>query len=43
MEKTDSTSLGRINIVETLGFNFSKLIDNASVLSIPKHFVKEIN
>ena len=35
------TLLGRINIVKTLGL--SKLIYNASVLSIPKHFVKEIN
>ena len=35
------TLLGRINIVKTLGL--SKLIYNATVLSIPKHFVKEIN
>ena len=35
------TLLGRINIVKTLGL--SKLIYSASVLSIPKHFVKEIN
>ena len=35
------TLLGRINIVKTLGL--SKLIYNASVLPIPKHFVKEIN
>ena len=35
------TLLGRINIAKTLGL--SKLIYNASVLSIPKHFAKEIN
>ena len=35
------TLLGRINIVKTLGL--SKLIYNASVLPIPKHFVREIN
>ena len=35
------TLLGRINIVKTLGL--SKLIYNASVISIPKHFVKEID
>ena len=35
------TLLGRINIVKTLGL--SKLIYNASILPIPKHFVKEIN
>jgi len=32
---------GRINIAKTAGL--SKLIYNASVLSIPKHLVKEIN
>ena len=35
------TLLGRINIVKTLGL--SKLIYNSSVLSVPKHFAKEIN
>ena len=35
------TLLGRINIVKTLGL--SKLIYNTSVLTIPEHFVKEIN
>ena len=35
------TLLGRINIVTSLGL--SKLIYNASVLSIPKHFAKESN
>ena len=35
------TLLGRIDIVKTLGL--SKLIYNASVLPIPKHFGKEIN
>ena len=35
------TLLGRINIVKPLGL--SKLIYNASVLSIPRHLAKEIN
>ena len=35
------TLLGKKNIVKTLGL--SKLIYNASILPIPKHFVKEIN
>ena len=35
------TLLGRINKVKTVGL--SKLIYSASVLSIPKHLVKEIN
>ena len=35
------TLLGRINIVKTLGL--TKLICNASVLYIPKHFAKESN
>lgn len=35
------TLLARINIVKTSGL--SKLIYSASVLTIPKHFVKEIN
>ena len=35
------TLLGRMNIVKTVGL--SKLTYSASVLSIPKHLVKEIN
>lgn len=35
------TPLGRLNVVKTSGL--SKLIYNVSVLTIPKHFVKEIN
>ena len=41
LEQRKFTLLGRINIVNTLGL--SNLIYNASVLSIPKHFAKEIN
>ena len=32
---------GKINIVETLGL--SKLVDNTSVLSVPDHYIKQIN
>ena len=40
-KRRNLTLLGRINIVKTLGL--SKLIYNTSVLTIPEHFVKEIN
>ena len=40
-KRRNLTLLGRINIVKTLGLSI--LIYNTSVLTIPEHFVKEIN
>ena len=40
--KKKSHALRKINIVKTLGLQFSKFIFNASVLAIPEHFIKEI-